>query len=77
MLPPQVEEDEEGESQEAAPGGMGLSTPSLINAYHCLSPGELRHGSSCPGVLASKNSQILQDDQMVSRVPDLSTTHSP
>lgn len=64
MLPSQVEEGEAGGSQEAAPGSMWLSTPGPINAYHGLSPEELQHGSSCLVVLASKNSQILQDDQI-------------
>lgn len=67
MIPSQVEEGKTCGSQEA-PGGMCLSTPRLINTYHGLSPKELQHGSLCHGVLASKNSQILQDEQMVSRV---------
>ena len=77
MFPSQIKEGETGGSQEAAPGGPCLSTPRLINIHHALAPEELQHASSCLGALASKNSQILQDDQMVSRLSDLSSTHTP
>lgn len=54
----------------------GSSTHRLF--INNLSSEELRLGFSCPGVLASSHSQILQDDQMVSKVSDFSTPpHSP